>query len=74
MHLLFSFAGCTKSSTYEDLKTIPIALVNPYWDSIYITTTNHTHPQLSVTKTGIAGKSKTGIEAYFGIKKRESLF
>ena len=37
--LIVSFFSCDKSAKEEeDLITIPIAVINPYWDSMYVTT------------------------------------
>ena len=58
---IFSCGKNDKEEIEEDLKTIPIAVINPYWDSMYVTT-NLTHTQLSVKKKGIAGKPKSTNE------------
>jgi hypothetical protein len=67
------FIGCNKSSkTDKELKTVPMAVINPYWDSLYVTATNHTHPQLSLPKTGLPGKIKSGFEPSLTIQAVEN--
>ena len=61
--------SCNKSSrTDEDLNTVPTAVINPYWDSLYVTTTNHTHPQLSCLKHVYQVKIKSGSEPHLEIR------
>ena len=57
------FYSCKKD---PKITTIPFDLVNLYWDSVYITTTNLTHGQFSVPKTGLAGRKSMVVEAVDG--------
>lgn len=79
--IVILFFSCSKSSTSSTpstppipgvLKTQPMAVINPYWDSLYVTATNHTHSQLSVAKTGLAGKIQSGSEPSLTIQAAEN--
>ena len=47
------------------------AVTNPYWDSLYVPATNHTHPQLSCLKQVYQVKIKSGSEPHVEIRAVE---